>query len=180
MALPRRAKASRCGSVWKRFEHAALRHHGVEVEILLQPFPQFHRPFVERIVPGQHVVGADDRGVAPDIAGAQPAFFQHRHIGDAMHLRQIIGGRKPMPAAADDDDVIVLFGLRIAPGRRPVLVAGERVLEKREDGIFHFRPIDSFNSLPPDPARPRPPSPVRPSSGWSHSGCRPWMTIRDV
>ena len=128
IAAPGKGIALRIGM--EEIEHAALRHHGVEIEILLEPLPQFHRPFVERIVAGQHVVGADDRGVAPDIAGAEPAFFQHRDIGDAVHLGEVIGGRKPMPATADDDDVIFLLGLRLAPRRRPVLVAGERILEE--------------------------------------------------
>ena len=110
----------------EEIEHAALRHHGVEIEILLEPFPQLHRPFVEGIVAGQQVVRADDRGVAPDIAGAEPALLQHRDIGDAVLLGEIIGGRQPMPAAADDDDVVFLLGLRLAPGRRPVLMAARR------------------------------------------------------
>ena len=126
MALPRRAKASRCGSVWTEVEDAALRDHGVEVEVLLEALPQLHRPFVEGIVAGQQVVGADDRGVAPDVAGAEPALFQHRDIGEAMLLGEVIGGRQAMPAAADDDDVVFLLRLGLAPGRRPVLVAGQR------------------------------------------------------
>ena len=121
----------------EEIEDAALRHHRVEIEILLEPLPQFKRPLVERIVADQEIVGADDGGVAPDIAGAEPAFFEHRHVGDAMHLGEIIGGGKPMPAAADNDDVIVFLGLRLAPGGCPVLVAGEGLLEKREDRIAH-------------------------------------------
>ena len=81
IAAPRKGIALRIGV--EEIEHAALRHHGVEIEILLEPFPQLHRPFVERVVAGKHVVGADDRGVAADIAGAEPALFQHRDIGDA-------------------------------------------------------------------------------------------------
>ena len=33
-------------------EHAALADHGVVIEVLLQPLPQLHRPFVERDVAG--------------------------------------------------------------------------------------------------------------------------------
>jgi hypothetical protein len=52
-------------------------------------------------------------------------------------LGEIIGGREAMAAAAHDDDVIFFFWLRLAPGGRPVLVAGKGVLEEREDGIAH-------------------------------------------
>jgi hypothetical protein len=49
-------------------EHAALADHGVVVDVPLQPLPQLHRPFVERDVAGQQVVGAHDCGIAADVA----------------------------------------------------------------------------------------------------------------
>ena len=107
----------------KEVEHAALRDHGVEVEILLQPLPELHRQLVERVVAGQQVVRADDRRVAADIAGAEIALFQHGDIGDAEFLGEIIGGRKTMAAATDDDDVVMRSsepGLRQA-GAQPLL-----------------------------------------------------------
>ena len=118
-------------------QHAALRDHGVEVEVLLEVLPQLHRPFIERVVAGQHVVGADDRGVAADVAGAEPALFEDRDVFEAVFLGKIIGRRQPMAAAADDDDVIFLLGNRIAPGGLPVLVAGKGILDEREYVVAH-------------------------------------------
>ena len=70
---------------------------------------KLHRPFVERVVLGQHVVGADDRGVAADIAGAEPALFDHRYVGEAVLLCEVIGGGQSM-TAADDDNIVAFFG----------------------------------------------------------------------
>jgi hypothetical protein len=80
MALPRRAVGIPLGVGVKQIEHAALADHGVEVELLLQPFPQLHRKFVEGRVAGQQVVRADDGGVAADIAGAEVALLHHRDM----------------------------------------------------------------------------------------------------
>ena len=130
VAAPREGVALGIGVA--EVEHAALRDHGVEVEVLLQVLPQLHRPFVKRIVAGQQVVGADDGGVAADVAGAKPALLQHGDVLQAMFLGEVIGRRQPMPAAADDDDVIFLLRHGIAPGGLPVLVAGEGILDERE------------------------------------------------
>src|SRR5437868_1914856 len=70
-------------------EDAALAHHGVVVDVLLEPFPELHRPFVERHVPGQEVVRADDRGVAADVPGAEVALLQHGDVRDAVLLREV-------------------------------------------------------------------------------------------
>ena len=128
MALPRRAigVALRVGMI--EVEHAALADHRIVVEVLLQPLPQLHRPFVERLVAGQQIVRADDGGVAARIAGADVALLQHRDVGDAVLLREIIGGREPVPAAADDDDVVLGFRLGLAPGRRPARVPAKTLL----------------------------------------------------
>ena len=144
IAAPGEGVALRIGVT--EVQDAALRDHGVEVEVLLEALPQLHRPFVEGVVARQQVVGADDGGVAPDVARAQPALLQHGHIGEAMLLGEVVGSGQAMPAAAHDDDVVFRLGLGLAPGRRPVLVAGRGVLQEREDGVFHattnFRPIE--------------------------------------
>jgi hypothetical protein len=53
-----------------------------------------------------HIVGADERGIAADIAGADVVPLQHRHVGDAVVLGEIIGGGETVAAAADDDDIV--------------------------------------------------------------------------
>ena len=118
-------------------EHAALAHHGVVVEILLQSLPQLHRPFVEWDVAGQQVVGSYDGGVASGIAGSDPTLLQHRHIGDAVLLRQVVSGGKPVPAAPYDHDIIGLARRRIAPRRLPARLPGDGVPCESEGRIPH-------------------------------------------
>jgi hypothetical protein len=118
-------------------QHAALADHRVVIEILLQSFPQLHREFVKRDVAGQQIVGADDRGVAADIAAADPCLFKHRDVGDAVLPGEIIGGRKAMTAAADNHDVIFVAGFGVAPLRLPALVAGECVDQQGCQRIAH-------------------------------------------
>ncbi len=112
--------------------YAALGEHDVVVQVLGQAFPQFHRVFIKvgRFVP--QVVGAHDGGVTRGIAAAQPAFFDHGHIGNAVLLGQIIGRRQTVPAAADDDHVIDLFRGGRAPHALPVFMVAEGMLEKAE------------------------------------------------
>jgi hypothetical protein len=55
------------------------------------------------------------RRVAGHIAAGEPALIQHRDVGDAVVLDEIVRGRQAVPSPADDDDVICPFGLRIAP-----------------------------------------------------------------
>ena len=98
---------------------AALRDHAVEIELVRQAFPQLQRMLEELGVAVDHVVGADERGVAPDIAGADIGALEHRDIADAVVLGQIIGGGQAMPAAADDHRVIGALGFGRAPGPRP-------------------------------------------------------------
>ena len=135
IAAPDKGIALRIGM--DQVQDAALADHRVVVEVLLQPFPELQREFVERFIAIQQIVGADDRGVAADIAATDPALFEH---GDALlpeFLGQIVGGRQPMPAAANDDDVIVGLWFGITPGRLPALVAGQRLFDDLETGIPH-------------------------------------------
>ena len=62
-------------------------------------------------------------GYGAGIAAPDPAFFQHRDIGEAVVLGQIVGSGQAMAAAADDNGVIFGFRLRIAPGQFPAAIA---------------------------------------------------------
>src|SRR5437868_10694148 len=54
-----RIAAPRIGvTLWigmEEIEDAALRHHRVEIEILLEPLPQFERPLIEGIVADEQI-----------------------------------------------------------------------------------------------------------------------------
>ena len=92
--------------VVREHHDAARRIHDVVVEVLAEPVPQLQRVVVDAGALVIEVVGADDGGVAAGVAAAEPALFQHRDIGDAVHLGEVVGGGQPMPAGADDDDVV--------------------------------------------------------------------------
>src|SRR6266851_555414 len=90
------------------------------------------------------IVGADDRRVAPGIAEPDRPLFQDRDIADAMLLGKVVSGRQPMPAAADDDDLVARLRRRLAPGRLPEAVPGQRVARQGEERIaLHARRLIS-------------------------------------
>jgi hypothetical protein len=132
-------------------QDAPLADHGVVVEVLLHPFPQLHRQLVERDVAGQHVVGADDGGVAADVAAADPALLHQGHVGDPVLLGQVVGRGEAVAAPSDDDHVVGLFGRCVAPGRLPELVAVERVRREAEYRIAHDRKSLSAPATHPEP-----------------------------
>ena len=104
IAAPDEGVALRVGV--DQVENPALADHGVVVQVLFQPFPELEREFIEGLIPVEQVVGADDGGVAPHVAAADPALFQHGDARLLEFLGQIIGRGKAMPAAADDDVII--------------------------------------------------------------------------
>ena len=55
---------------------AALGDHDVEVEVVGEALPQLQRMFEKAGVAVDHVVGADQRGVAADIAGTDIAALE--------------------------------------------------------------------------------------------------------
>ncbi len=114
-------------------DDAALAHHDVVVEVLLQALPELHRPLVERLVARQQVIRADDRGVAARIARADPAPLHHGDVRDAVVLREVIGRGEPVPAAADDHDVVARLRSGIAPQRSPATMAGKRLADEGDD-----------------------------------------------
>ena len=98
---------------------AAVRDHAVEIQLVGQAFPELQGMLEKLGVAVDHIVGADERGVAPDIAGADIGPLEHRHIPHPVVLGQVIGGGQAMPAAADDDGIVGALGLGRAPGPRP-------------------------------------------------------------
>ena len=114
----------------RQHQHAALGIHDVVVQLLAQVLPQVDRMVVKPRAFVIKVVRADDGRVPPRVAAAQPALVDHRDIGDAVLLGQVIGRTQPVPARADDHHVIFRPGLRLGPLLGPVLVAGQAVLEK--------------------------------------------------
>ena len=116
----------------EQVQDAALADHRVVVEVLLQPFPQFQREFVERLVPVQQIVRADDGGVAAHVAAADPALFQQGDARLLVFLGKVIGRGQPMPATADDDVIIGRLRCGVAPCGRPALVAGKGLADHPE------------------------------------------------
>jgi hypothetical protein len=123
IAAPRGRIALRVGV--DQVDDPALADHGVVVEILLQPLPQFQAELVERFVAIQQVVRPDDRGVAAHVAAAEVAFFQDRDAGLAEFLGKVVGRGQPVAATADDDVVVLSLGGRVAPDGFPAFVAGQ-------------------------------------------------------
>src|ERR1700682_238272 len=89
---------------------------------------------VERGALIEQVVGADDGGVAAGVAAADPAFFEHCDVGEAVLAREVVGRSQPVTAAADDEGVIGGLGLGTAPLRRPAALAGQAPYQQRQAG----------------------------------------------
>ena len=54
-----------------------------------------------------------------------------------VDFSEVICGSESVSAAADDDEVVLCFGLWRAPMRLPFFVSGERLFEDIESGEFH-------------------------------------------
>ena len=96
---------------------SVLREHDVEVEIGRKLFVEVDRFVVKSDPFGGPVVRAHDRRVAPRPAEADVFRFEYGDVANA-HLRQVIGGRQAVHAAADDDDVIAVFEFVLPPHLR--------------------------------------------------------------
>ena len=121
-------------------QNAALADHGVEINVLFQPLPQLQRMLVKGHVARFTVIGADDGGVAPDIARADPTFFNDSNIGQAVVFGQIIGRGEPMTAATHNNGVIFGLWLRLPPGGCPVFLAFESLSDHIEKIIAQDSP----------------------------------------
>src|SRR3977135_1533908 len=98
---------------------------------------------VERGALVEQVVGADDGGVAAGVAAADPAFFEHCDVGEAVLARAVVGASHPVPPAADDEGVIGGLGLGTAPLRRPAALAGQAPYQQRQAGEGLHRRVPS-------------------------------------
>ena len=105
----------------RQVHHAALGEQEVVLQLLGQDLPELQGVLVHRrgLVP--QVVGADDRGVAGHVPAGQPAPLQHGDVGHAVVLGQVVGGRQPVSAAADDHGVVGGLRVRVAPQEVRVL-----------------------------------------------------------
>src|SRR5690606_7088214 len=119
----------------RQHHHTARGVHDVIVQLVGERLPELHCMLVDRLALLPEVIRADDRRVAPRIAAAEPAFLKDGHVTDAVLLGEIIRGRQSMPAGTDDNDVVVGFGLRVAPLSWPALMASRRLTEKTEDRV---------------------------------------------
>src|SRR6267378_7822173 len=135
------------GAVTDR-QHAALAEHHVEAKLARQAFVQAQREIVKTRTLGVEVVRAHHRGVAPGIAAAEPAPFNHRHLRDAVLPGQVIGGREAVAAASDDDHIVFGFRAGAAPELWPVLVIEQCITRKGESGKPHGVTAPYDRSLP--------------------------------
>src|SRR5690606_35388396 len=105
-----------------------------------EALPELERMLIEGGVRRLTVVGAHDRRVAPGVPAADPASFQHRHVGDAEHRGEIVRRRKPVPAATDDDGIIPALRLREADRLRPGQVPTQAVTQDGGERIGPHQP----------------------------------------
>ncbi len=96
--------------------------------------PQLERVVVQGGTLGVEVVGADDGGIAPRVAAADPAFLEHRDTADAMLARQVVRGAEAMSSAADDDHVVLALGRSAPPLLGPASLAGQAALQELQGG----------------------------------------------
>ena len=109
--------------------------HHVEVQRIAHARPQLHREIEEALVGVEQVVRAHHGSVASGVAAAEPTGLEHRGIADAVLLRQIVGAREPVTAAADDERVICASRTGVAPRSWPALVTVQRVADDRAERI---------------------------------------------
>src|SRR5271163_1397487 len=67
----------------EQVERAALADHGIEIKRVLESLPEFQRELVKAHIVRLKIIRTDDGGIAPDIAKANRAAFQHRDVANA-------------------------------------------------------------------------------------------------
>ena len=121
----------------RQHHHPARAEHDVIVQLLTQVFVQAACLFVQSRGWVLQVIRSDDCGISTCVAAAQPAFFDHSNILDAIVLAQIVRGRQSVTASTDDDDVITFLGLGASAKRAPILCdsAALRALQQRLSSV---------------------------------------------
>ena len=126
--------------VVRQHHHPALGEHDVVVELVRQAFPQPHGVLVDCGALLVEVVGADDRGIAPGIAAADPALLEHGDFGEAMLLGEVVGCGEAVPASAHDHCIVGGFRLGRAPLALPTLVTDKSLGQERAQREAMHRP----------------------------------------
>src|SRR6185503_10892317 len=157
----------------RQAHEAALAEHDVEVQIAAQLFVESQRKLVDARALREEVIGADDRRVTTRIAAADPAFFENGDPRDPVVASQVVGSREAVPAATDDEDVVLRPGIRRPPGRALGHARRDRPAKQRERGVFlHARaapPVTSLPRRPQLPPRRRCPARQGVMREWAHS-----------
>ena len=102
-----------------------LREHHVEVELDREALVELDALLVEGGALGRAVVRADDRRVAARGAGADVRLLEDGDVLDPVALGEVVRGREPVRAAADDHDVVAALELA---ARAPHAADAEDVL----------------------------------------------------
>ena len=116
-----------------------LREHEVEVELVGQALVQPDALAVEGRAFGRAVVRADDRRVPAGRARADVRLLEDGDVADAVPLREVVRGREPVRAAADDDDLVAALqlGPRAPHPLREENLADPRVLLEPGERVEH-------------------------------------------
>jgi hypothetical protein len=113
--------------VVREVHDAALVELHVGVELGFELLPQLERVLVDRGALVPEVVGTDDGRVAGHVPAAEPAPLEHRDVGDAVVLREVVGRGEAVTAAADHDRLVGPARFRRPPGPRPLGGHGARL-----------------------------------------------------
>lgn len=81
------------------------------------------------------IIGADDGGVSSCVPATYPAPVENSDIRDPVVLDEVVGGRETMPAAADNDDVIMILGHRGGPCSLPAALTIQAFLQQGQGRI---------------------------------------------
>ncbi len=118
----------------REHHHATRREHDVVIQYLREVFPKLQRVIVKRGAFVEEVIRADDGGVAPGVAAADPSLLEHGDVRQTVFFREVVGGAQPVSAAADDDRIVACLGGSLAPLLVPAAVARQAAPEQRQCG----------------------------------------------